>query len=189
MLCCIGFIFSVGFPSVPFIFKNVHASSINFEGHATAVHSVGGQKYHHRNQAALVAASLFLPLPSTTCHVRRQSQRWMKDVQVEKFVRDELESAAALGVRATPIVVLNGIHTMHLVGADQLRNFKLFIDSGMAPQPLYYPAGGVESVWAPIERGGTGGEGADHDKNDIRTSRLGRSVELIQDNAAVSVTM
>ena len=113
----------------------------------------------------------------------------MEDPQVEQAVRSELESAAALGVRATPTIVLNGIHTMRLVGADQLRNFKLFIDSGMAPLPLYYPAGGVESVWASIERGGTGGEGADHDKNDIRSSGLGRSGELLQDNTAASVTM
>ena len=104
----------------------------------------------------------FLPLvpplpPSTSCHA---PPRWMEDPQVMHRVRNELESAASLGVYATPTAVLNGIHMMRLVGADQLRNFELFIDRGMAPQPLYQVGGA--SVWASVEGGATGGEGTNH---------------------------
>lgn len=122
-----------------------------------------------------------------------QFKWWMKDPQLEQIVRDELESAASLGVRATPTVSLNGIHMMHLVGADQLANFDLFVGRGMSPQPLYHHAGGGElSVWPSVEGGGggAGGEGAaGHGSDSVRSSGLGGRGELPRGDKAISVSM
>lgn len=60
----------------------------------------------------------------------------MEDPWVGHLVRNELEAAALLSVYATPTVLLNGIFMMHLVGAETLQNFELFVGRGMSPKPI-----------------------------------------------------
>ena len=66
----------------------------------------------------------------------------MEDPRVDHLVRNELEAAASLSVYATPTVRLNGMFMMHLVDAETLRNFELFVGRGMSPKPIELGADG-----------------------------------------------
>lgn len=62
----------------------------------------------------------------------------MEDARVDRLVTNELEAAALVSVYATPMVLLNGIFMMHLIEAETLQDFQLFVGVGMTPKPMVF---------------------------------------------------